>query len=106
MPRFEFAAVYGLLLFLSPSPVPAQALPGTQPWDDAGDPAAAMVEGIHKFLDRALAASVERRQEHWRPDVSSPEAYVASVAPNRERFRTIIGAVGDRVSPVGLSYVS
>jgi dienelactone hydrolase len=32
--------------------------------------------------------------------------YVTSIAPNRERFRTIIGAVGERVAPVELSYVS
>jgi dienelactone hydrolase len=65
-----------------------------------------MVAGIHKFLDRELQASVQRRQEHWKRDVTSRAAYEASVAPNRERFRTIIGAVGERVSPVQLEYVS
>ena len=65
-----------------------------------------MVEGIHTLPTRELKASVERRQTHWKRDRTSKEAYDASVAANRERFRTIIGAVGERVAPVELSYVS
>ncbi len=108
MPRFSPIALCLLALLAPPSSslAPAQTFPGTQPWDDTGDPALAMVEGIHMFLDRELKASVERRQTHWKRDHTSPEAYVASIAPNRERFRTIIGAVGERVAPVELSYVS
>ena len=53
--------------------------------------------GNPPFLDRELEASVERRQAHWKRDRTSPEAYATSIAPNRERFRTIIGAVGERV---------
>jgi cephalosporin-C deacetylase-like acetyl esterase len=85
---------------------PARTFPGTEPWADTRDPASAMVEGIHAYLDRELAASVQRRQEHWKRDTSSSEAYLRSIAPNRERFRTIIGAVGERVAPVVLTYVS
>lgn len=97
-----------LVAVCSPGPgrAGAQTVPGTQPWADAGDPAAAMVEGIHRFLDRELKASVARREAHWSRDRASKEAYLASIVPNRERFRRIIGAVGERVSPVELSYVS
>ncbi len=42
----------------------------------------------------------------WDRDFSSPEAYAKSVAPNRERFLQRIGAVGPRVAPVELSFVS
>ena len=36
----------------------------------------------------------------------SPEAYARSVEPNRERLARIIGAIGPRVAPATLSYVS
>ncbi|MBI1788172.1 MAG: hypothetical protein HYR60_11555, partial [Acidobacteria bacterium] len=56
------------------------ALPGTAALDARGDLAAQMVEGIHRYLDRATAASVAARP-----------------APNRDRFRKIIGAIDPRV---------
>jgi dienelactone hydrolase len=104
MPRPRLSAA--VLFLLLPASAPGQALPGTKLWEDRGDAAAAMVDGIHRFLDRELAASVAQRQAHWKRDLSSPEAYAASVAPNRERFVRIIGAVGPRVAPVALVYVS
>jgi len=76
------------------------------PWDDRGDPAKSMVDGIHVFADRELAASVARRRTLWPSDFSSKDAYEKSVAPHREQFARIIGAVAPRVSPVELSYVS
>jgi hypothetical protein len=84
----------------------SQELPGTKAWVDRGDPASAMVEGLHRFADRETLASVGLRKERWNIDGSSPEAYARSVEPNRERFARIIGAVGERVAPVELSYVS
>ncbi len=99
--------ILGLLALLGTTPATlAQPLPGTKLWDDPGDPAVAMVDGIHRYADRALAASVERRKRHWHYDFSSNEGFLKSVAPNRARFVEIIGAVGERVSPVELSYVS
>src|SRR5262249_40896841 len=108
MPRLHVATGVVLLIVLSlvPDRVSGQAFPGTPPWPEEGDPAAAMVEGMHRFLDRELAASVEGRQARWKRGVRTAEAYVRSIAPNRERLRTIIGAVGERVAPVELSYVS
>jgi cephalosporin-C deacetylase-like acetyl esterase len=84
----------------------AQSLPGTKLWEESSDPATEMVAGINRYLDRELDASVSRRQDKWHRDFSSLEAYEKSVAANRERLRTIIGAVGARVSPVVMSYVA
>lgn len=58
-----------------------------------------MVAGIDRFLDRELAASVERRAAKWHRDFSSPEAYTKSVEPNRERFKRSIGVVDERAEP-------
>ena len=108
MPRPLILALLGAAMAL-PLPGPAagqvEALPGTKPWEDRGNPAADMVAGIHRFLDRELAASVERRKAKWHRDLSSREAYAASIEPNRRRFLKIIG-VGERVAPVELAYVS
>jgi dienelactone hydrolase len=99
-------ALLAALAASAPAALRAQALPGTTPWEDRGDPAAAMVAGIGRFLDRELAASVERRREKWRRDFSSPEAYVRSVEPNRRRFQGILGAVDPRIGPVEMAYVA
>jgi len=95
-----------VVAFIQAHQTSAQTLPGTQLWNEAGDPAAAMVAGIHKFLDRELAASIERRQARWNRDFTSAEAYSKSIEPNRAHFQTIIGAIGERVSPVVMSYVA
>ncbi|HEY1377265.1 MAG TPA: hypothetical protein VGF55_10750, partial [Gemmataceae bacterium] len=80
-------------------PLAAEPLPGTQPLTFTGDPAAAMVAGLHKYLDRELAASVEKRKQFWKPDFSSPEAYAKSVQPNRDRLKKILGVVDQRLPP-------
>ena len=64
-----------------------------------------MVEGIDKYLDREIAASVEKRKQYWKPDFSSPEAYLKSVQPNRERLKKILGVVDERVPFTDLEYV-
>jgi dienelactone hydrolase len=74
-------------------------LPGTRPLTGTNDFSMDMVAGIDRFLDRELAASVERRAAKWKRDFSSPEAYAKSVEPNRERFKRIIGVVDERVKP-------
>ena len=73
------------------APSEAMALPGTALLTLQGDLAAQMVAGIDAFLMKGLEASIERRQRYWRRDFASYEAYVVSVDPNRERFKTIIG---------------
>lgn len=75
----------------------AQTLPGTKPLTLKGDLAMQMVEGIDRFVMRETEASIGRRESHWNRDFSSKEAYIQSVAPNRERFRKITGIVDERV---------
>ncbi|MBX7072863.1 MAG: acetylxylan esterase [Pirellulales bacterium] len=69
----------------------AEPLAGTAPLTVEGDLAAQMVDGCHKFLDRLTAESVESRARHWRRDLSSHEAYLRSIEPNRQRLRRILG---------------
>src|SRR6478672_3689725 len=83
----------------------ADPLPGTQPLTCTGDPAAAMVAGLHKYLDRETAAAVERRKQFWKPDFSSPEAYAKSVEPNRQRLKKILGMVDERKKFADVEYV-
>src|SRR5260370_14064243 len=83
----------------------AEPLPDTKPLTDDGDLAAKMVAGIDKYLLRELAASVEKRKQFWKPDLSSPEAYDKSVAPNRERLKKILGVVDERVPFTDMEYV-
>ena len=74
-------------------------LPGTQPLTSTNDLALAMVAGLDHFLDRELAASVERRAARWQRDGTSAEAYARSIAPQRARFKKIIGVVEERLPP-------
>lgn len=77
----------------------SQTLPGTSLLDWQGDLGDRNVEGIHRFLDRALTASVEVRARYWQQDFSSASSYAASIDKNRDRFRRIIGVVEERVPP-------
>src|SRR3954453_21537285 len=96
MPDRHFLLVVLLFLFETAS-LRAEPLPGTKPLTREGDLAAQMVEGIDKYLMREIAASVERREEHWKVDYSSPEAYQKSIKPNRDRLKKILGVVEARV---------
>lgn len=78
---------------------PPAVLPGTEPLQQAGDLAKVMLEGLHKFLDRKLAESVQRRPRYWQRDFSSPSAYERSVEPNRQRLALILGVRDPRVQP-------
>lgn len=92
--------VVGVVLFLAgpsaraddPSP-----LPGTAPLTIQGDIAARIVDGADQFLLRKTRESVARRASYWKRDFSSHEKYVASIAPNRARFASIIGVRDPRV---------
>jgi dienelactone hydrolase len=95
-----------LVVIVAVSSVRAEPLPDTKPLTREGDLAAEMVEGIDKYLMRELAASVERRKALWKLDTSSRKAMEKSIAPHRERLRTILGVVDARVPQVELEYVS
>ena len=83
----------------------ADPLPNTKPLEEKGDLAALMVEGIGKYLDRETVASVEKRKQYWKLDLSSPEAYAKSVEPNRQRLKKILGVVDERVKFTDIEYV-
>lgn len=76
-----------------------ETLPGARPLDTEGDIAAAMVAGIDAYLNRITESAVENREAHWKRDFSTWEAYVSSVAENRKRLQSIIGAIDNRVPP-------
>lgn len=73
-------------------------LPGTQPLTIEGDIASQMVDGIDRFLLRETEESVARRERHYDRDFSSPEAYAASLKPNRERLAHILGLRDPRIA--------
>lgn len=79
-------------------------LPGTEPLTLQGDLAAAMVNGIHRYLDRALAEAPRLREPKWKPDLTSVERFREWAAPWRQRLRKILGLVDERVTP-RLDYV-
>src|SRR6185436_5983949 len=95
-----------VLCVVSVAAAAERTLPGTQPLETTNDLSREMVAGIDKFLMRETAAAVSRRSNYWRRDFSSPAAYEKSVAENRERFRTIIGAVDERLPVTALEFVN
>ena len=78
---------------------------GTKPLTVTGDLSAQMVLGIDKFLMREIDRSTEQRARLWTRDFSSPAAYEKSIAPNRERFRKIIGAADERTPVRALEFI-
>ena len=66
----------------------AQPLPGTAPLDFRGDPAAAMVDGIGRYLERIRPFYAARRN------------------PDPHELRRLIGAIDRRADPVRLEFVS
>ncbi len=80
-------------------PVVAQedVLPGTQKLELNEPLDVVMVRGISQFAEQEISLSRDRREALWHRDYSSVEAYEKSITPNRERLRTYIGAVDERV---------
>ena len=77
-------------------------LDGTDLLELEGDIASHLVDGADAFLLRKVEESIARRVVHWSRDVSSPEAYVESVKPNRDRLAHILGVRDERVPFSGL----
>src|ERR1041385_2951084 len=99
--KFVFGALIGMAIaFKGTTAERVEILPQTSPleWDER-DLSTRLMDGAHRFIERRIDDSVTRRGQFWSRDFSSPAAYVNSVQPNRERFRTIIGAVDLRVRP-------
>ena len=79
-------------------------LPETALLTIEGDLAAQMVEALNAYVTQATAAAPEKRETLWHRDESSHEAYVASVEPNRQRFRKQIGCCDARLPIEALTY--
>jgi len=103
--RISLAVLAGIVVLGFIQPMAEGQLAGTARLAADGDLAMEMVEGIGAYLERETAACREKRAEKWQRDFSSHEAYVKSVEPNRERFKTITGVVDERV-PAEMPYVS
>ncbi|MCX6916149.1 MAG: hypothetical protein NT167_24415, partial [Verrucomicrobia bacterium] len=65
-----------------------------------------MVAGIDRFLTRETEQSIGGRKKYWKCDFTSTNAYDESVQPNRDRLRTMIGAVDARLPVTALEFVS
>lgn len=71
-------------------------LPGTKPLKLSRPLDEVMVDGISHFALRAAEDSAAGRAAMWKRDYSNAAAYGKSVAGNRQRLRTILGAVDPR----------
>ena len=107
MPIRAATILLAVLSFTMLSPVrAADPLPGTQPLTIDKPLDVFMVEGIDRFCLKEIEKAREQRDSLWKRDYSSLEAYEKSIAPYREKFRTIIGAVDPRVPAKGLEFIS
>ena len=79
---------------------PATPLAGTAALEWAEpDLSERMMNGAHAFVERKIQEAGAQRGRLWKRDVSSAEAYAKSIAPNRERWREILGVVDPRLPP-------
>lgn len=85
------------LVLLVPSLAVADPLPGSQPLTMEGDIASQLVDGVDRFLLKRIDQASEPDEFHWKRDLSSPEAYEKSIAPNRTRLAQILGVRDGRV---------
>ena len=99
-------STFSLWLLASVSSAETDTLPGTHRLTMSGDLAAQMVASLDEFVAQEVSNSVESRQQLWNRDYRSHEAYTASIAPNRERFRQYIGCVDERVPIDALHYIT
>jgi dienelactone hydrolase len=66
-------------------------LPGTRPLTLTGDIASELVAGVDRFLLKQIDESAKKREQYWRRDFASLQAYDASVEPNRKHLAHILG---------------
>jgi dienelactone hydrolase len=96
------SARLGWLLLVSALFTPAvngaepDVYPGTAKLEMQGDIAATMVEGIDRWLLQELAAAPGKREQFWKRNFSSNEAYIKSIEPNRKQLAHILGVRDER----------
>ena len=98
-------AFIGMLLLSQPLKA-GEPLAGTAPLTAEGDLASQMVQGIDRFLMRQTELSIEKRVALWSRDLSSPQAYEQSIAPNRARLAKMLGVVDRREKVDALEYIA
>ncbi|MBM3460214.1 MAG: hypothetical protein FJX77_16970, partial [Armatimonadetes bacterium] len=93
-----------LLALLAPHPMSTPngptntLLPNTEPLTATEPLDVRMVEGIRRYCLRELAESRANREARWQENFSSAQAHSASVAGNRNRFRSLVGAGDPRLT--------
>ena len=94
------SAALGLLIASSVTAADP-VLPGTKQLTLDRPVAEWMVAGINRFCLRELGASPQRRNALWKRNFDSARVHDASIAGNRKRFRSCIGAVDTRQTSLG-----
>lgn len=80
---------------------PVAVLPGTKAfdkdvkWED-------IIDGVRLYHEERLVSLKSQRENYWKRDFTSKEAYDRSVEPQRSRLREILGAIDER-EPVTLT---
>ncbi len=80
-------------------------LPNTQPLTLSGDIAAAMVDGIDRFLLRETEESVTRRSCFWPSDTTPADASARMLEADRQRLAEILGVRDARTKVEALEFV-
>ena len=81
-------------------------LSGTRPLRLKGDLSLQLVEAVDRFLLQRITESANERRRLWNWDYSSPQGYLESIEPNRNRFRRRIGVVDERLPVRDLELVA
>ncbi|MCF6312919.1 MAG: hypothetical protein L3J39_10760 [Verrucomicrobiales bacterium] len=66
-------------------------LPNTQALTDTSDLSSKMIAGIDRFLLKQIELAKTKREENWKRDLSSHEAYAKSIAGKRKELAAILG---------------
>lgn len=75
-----------------------EPLPGTKllGWKEE-DLSGRLMNAAHAFVEKKIAETTAKREQYWKYDSSSRDAYVASIAENRQELKTLLGVVDERL---------
>lgn len=80
-------------------------LPDTDALTIEGDVAAQMIAGIHRYLDRELAAADNEADSRLQSLAGSPDTLAAQVSEKRQEFARNIGVIDERKPIAALEFV-
>ncbi len=83
-----------------------ETLPQTDSLQQPEDLSALMVQKLDQFLMQAIDSAASEQAQYWSPDEADPESYQASIQPNRERLKQIIGCLDQRSTIDGLELIA